>query len=94
MALRPIYIDERTGLAGFGPEDFYKIVEGYACARCFEEFACYTFKCPVCGLERDLERDIQETPTHWLPSPEEENIRSHNPSAWDEAHNWLAKKRR
>ena|SRR6266542_639434 len=71
MKYRPIYIDERTGLAGFGPEAFQMIVEGYKCAKCWEEFPCYTPVCTVCGLARDLDADIQDLPQHWRPDPTE-----------------------
>lgn len=71
MKYLPIYVDERTGLAAFSSEGFRMVVEGYKCAQCWEEFTMYTPKCPVCGCQRDLEKDLQELPRHWETAPDE-----------------------
>lgn len=63
--LKPIFYEEHTGRSGLGPADFEKVRAGYACARCLCEFTTYLPRCPVCGLERDLARDIEEAPPLW-----------------------------
>ena len=47
-------------------EDFDKVVQGYACSECLAEFVTYMLRCPVCGHERDLAHDIEQTPAMWL----------------------------
>ncbi len=60
-------LDETSGLAGISHFDMERIRMGYACANglCRATFAHYTFQCPVCGHERDLEEDIAATPAPW-----------------------------
>lgn len=55
-------------LWGLGPEDFHKVRLGYACPECLEDFnGVYTPVCPVCSHTRDIQRDLQATPDHFLP---------------------------
>lgn len=53
-------------LSSLLPDDFQKVVDGYACSNCLAEFWTYTFKCPLCGLQRNLQADIKATPQEWL----------------------------
>ncbi len=43
-------------------EDFEKVRLGYACAFCLAEYSMYTPVCVMCGNQRDVNRDIQQTP--------------------------------
>lgn len=55
---------------GLGPEDFRKVQQGYACPACLADFGgLYRVRCPVCTLERDVERDFFEEPNYWKPDP-------------------------
>lgn len=103
--IRPIYIDE-NGLAALGPEDFQKVVAGYGCPRCWEDYnGVYHVTCPVCSYTRDLAEDIKPTPRHWLPSPPDQDVvtvpddpfynadRGKIETAWDEVQAWNRKKR-
>lgn len=61
--LVPYYTDSATGKHTFdNPEDFEKVRLGYACAFCLAEFTHYMAVCPLCGNERDVSRDMGETP--------------------------------
>jgi hypothetical protein len=60
--LKPIFFDElgRPGeTTALDHADFCKVRDGYACSRCLCEYTTYLVKCPVCGHERDLARDLQ-----------------------------------
>lgn len=74
MAIIPTYtgIDPATGRVLFGltGKDFKKVTEGYGCPTCLEDFmGVYHAKCPVCGHQRDIAKDVMETPRWWLPDP-------------------------
>lgn len=61
--LVPEYSDAERGQHTFSnPEDFEKVRLGYACAFCLAEFNTYMPVCPLCGNQRDVARDIKETP--------------------------------
>lgn len=47
---------------GLAPDDFHRVMQGYACGRCLEPFECWTPKCPVCGNELRVE---EEAPPEW-----------------------------
>jgi hypothetical protein len=57
------YSDHETGRHTFANQaDFDKVRLGYACAFCLAEFTCYMAVCPLCHNDRDVARDMQETP--------------------------------
>lgn len=69
--LIPIFrTDPETGrkLAGLDEESFRKVAAGYACANadCLAEFRQYTIECPICGLVRDIHKDLVAPPEHWV----------------------------
>jgi hypothetical protein len=57
--LRPIFFDEHSSKSALGPEEFAKVRDGYACARCLAEYVTYLPTCPVCGHQRDLAADLE-----------------------------------
>jgi len=70
--LTPIYREEMPQGGqqfGLGERDFQRVMDGYACPNCLLTFERKTDVCPLCGHERDLERDVAPAPRHWLPSP-------------------------
>lgn len=75
MAIKPTYYEEdlftgemRWGLA---PDDFKKVVEGYGCPKCLEDFnGVFLLTCPVCKHTRIPERDFLPLPEHWKPGKE------------------------
>jgi len=74
--LTPVFIGEGPDgreLSGLDAESFRLVVEGYACAKCLALFDTYTITCPVCGLTRDLERDLLEAPSLWQEHIDERN---------------------
>jgi hypothetical protein len=68
MALKPVFKRWNPELKswhwGLMPEDFQKVMEGYACARCLEEFEFFVARCPVCG-EENFPATVPETPSEW-----------------------------
>lgn len=71
--LSPIFYEEMSGRSGLGPVDFAKVRDGYACAQCLCEYTTYLVRCPVCGWERDLARDLEAPPELWV-----DNLREHD----------------
>lgn len=72
MAIIPIYYETHpvTGktLWGLAPQDFYKVVNGYGCPECLEDYnGVFLPVCPLCNHASDLMRDVQETPDHFKP---------------------------
>lgn len=63
--LVPVFRDELTGMNGLARPDFDKVRAGYACADCLAEFTHYLPKCPICGLERDVAKDIAAPREDW-----------------------------
>lgn len=57
--LIPIFYDEHTMKSALGPDDFMKVRDGYACAKCLAEYVTYLPTCPVCGHQRDLAADLE-----------------------------------
>lgn len=59
----------RTGRllqAGLAPEDFERVRLGYACPECLTKFRVYLVRCPACGHQRDLGKDLQDhVPQEW-----------------------------
>jgi hypothetical protein len=54
--VKPLYskflFEEGHWQHGYLPEDFAKIVAGYACGQCGEDYnGLYLQRCPVCGFE-------------------------------------------
>ena len=67
--LRPVFrqydpVTDRS-MNGLAPDDFRKVLEGYACPDCLAEFYTYLPQCPVCGFKRDVALDIQQAPDYW-----------------------------
>jgi len=60
-------------LNGLTEPDFERVRAGYACAECLAVFDTYTVTCPVCGLARDLGRDIADAPSLWVQHINERN---------------------
>ena len=60
-------------LNGLTEADFERVRAGYACAECLAVFDTYTIACPVCGLRRDLQRDIADAPALWTQHINERN---------------------
>src|ERR1051325_4272284 len=60
--LVPVYSDDevpgRETRHALTPTDFQKVRDGVACPRCLADFGTYRPVCPVCGHERDIEKDI------------------------------------
>ena len=55
-------------------DDFNKVAYGYACSECLAEFQTYMAKCPVCGHERNVQKDIEAKPPQlWLDYLRERN---------------------
>jgi len=48
---------------GLLPDDFMKVLNGYACGRCLEEFEFWVAKCPVCGEVNEPRHS--ELPSEW-----------------------------
>jgi len=68
--LKPIFeehdpVTGRLLRAGLSAEDFERVRLGYACPECLVRFRTYLTRCPVCGHERDLGRDIVEAAEGW-----------------------------
>lgn len=63
--LVPVFTDEMTGMNGLARADFDKVRLGYACADCLAEFSTYRTVCPICGLERDVAKDIAAPREDW-----------------------------
>lgn len=60
--LKPIFYDEhgrQDEPTALSHTDFCKVRDGYACSRCLAEYTTYLVRCPVCGWERDISRDLQ-----------------------------------
>jgi hypothetical protein len=57
--LIPIFYEEHSSKSALGPDDFRKVVEGYACAKCLCEYTMYLVRCPACGHQRDLADDLE-----------------------------------
>ncbi len=57
--LTPLFFNEVTGQSALGPEDFQRVVEGYACAACLAKYKIYLVQCPLCGHCRDLASDLE-----------------------------------
>lgn len=57
--LIPIFYDEFTMKSALRPDDFAKVRDGYACARCLAEYVTYLPTCPVCSHQRDLAADLE-----------------------------------
>jgi hypothetical protein len=69
VALKPIFSrfdHERDHWQwGLGPEDFAKIMQGYACGRCLEDFnGIWRPFCPVCG-EETAAPEVMDAPSEW-----------------------------
>ena len=82
--LTPVFVGEGPDgreLSGLDPESFGLVVSGYACAKCLAYFDTYTITCPVCGLARDLERDLLEAPRLWQEHIDERNRDTPTPRA-------------
>jgi hypothetical protein len=73
MALKPIFSRFDHELDhwqwGLGPEDFKKVIEGYACGRCLEEFTVWVPVCPVCKEPNQAPR-VAPAPREWLQRTE------------------------
>ena len=73
--LIPVYsevLPDGTPLFGLTNEDLAKVQAGYACPHCLEDFrGKYLPKCPTCGHQRDIHRDIVDAPAHWRPDPDD-----------------------
>lgn len=71
--LTPVYSDHERGIHTFeNPLDFELVRLGYACANCLAYFDQYVAVCPACGNERDVAKDMAQTPTDWQAFYEEE----------------------
>lgn len=57
--LKPIFFDENSMKSALGPDDFAKVRDGYACAKCLAEYVTYLPTCPVCAHQRDLAADLE-----------------------------------
>jgi hypothetical protein len=57
--LIPIFYDEHSSKSALGREDFLKVRDGYACAKCLAEYVTYLPTCPVCGHQRDIAEDLE-----------------------------------
>lgn len=58
--LCPIFYNENGTGSALTDDDFQKVKEGYACALCLAEYVMYLARCPVCGHERDLAKDLAD----------------------------------
>lgn len=56
--LVPIFYDEHSASSALTTEDFGKVRDGYACAKCLAEYVTYLVRCPVCGAHRDVAADL------------------------------------
>lgn len=56
--LKPIFYDEWGRSSALTTEDFRKVRDGYACAKCLAEYVTYLVRCPVCGAQRNVEADL------------------------------------
>ena len=55
---------------GLGPDDYFKIENGYGCPSCLADFGgVYRIVCPVCHAERNVEADFFNEPDYWKPDP-------------------------
>jgi hypothetical protein len=66
--LVPIFskdLENGQRLNGLGPDDYQKVMEGYACPECLAEYVTYLVTCPVCRYQRDPTRDILDAPRIW-----------------------------
>lgn len=58
--LVPIFFSETGSGSALEREDFLKVRDGYACAKCLAEYVMYLATCPVCGHVRDLAKDLED----------------------------------
>lgn len=65
--------DPVTGrmLNGLGPEDYRRVLDGYACPDCLAKFYTYTAACPLCGWQRNIVNDVQNAPDYWVQHMED-----------------------
>ena len=68
MALKPIFSrfdwDLEEWVWGLSPTDFQKVVEGYACDRCLEEWELWVPVCPTCRKSTES-FTLGEAPREW-----------------------------
>lgn len=64
--LKPIFTDELRNEHTLMDEDFRKVRDGYACGLCLCEYVTYLPRCPVCGHERDIVKDLIPPKQHEL----------------------------
>ena len=101
--LKPVYIDEITGMKAYTWEDLALIQAGYACGQCGEVYGMYLQACPVPGCGFTMNDLIcVHPPREWQPSPPEEDERMvpasiddmiHTDTALGEVGRWLKKKK-
>jgi hypothetical protein len=56
--LKPVFFSEYSMESALYPDDFGKVRDGYACARCLCEYTTYLVTCPACGHQRDVAQDL------------------------------------
>jgi hypothetical protein len=101
--LKPVYIDEMTGLKGYTQDQLAMIQAGYACGECGEVYGMYSPSCPVKGCTFSVADIIMvDTPPEWRRSPAEEDYELtpasiddaiHTDTALGELGRWLKKKK-
>jgi DNA-directed RNA polymerase subunit RPC12/RpoP len=75
--MEPVYFGRTEAgepIASFSHDQFRRIIEGYACPRCWQEFNMILVKCPVCQLDLIKARDtmVQPLPEGWAPGPDDD----------------------
>ncbi len=70
--LIPVFTQEampgREAIAELRPEDFHKVVQGYACgnAECLADFGgIFRLECPVCHKATSMDNRVVEPPPIW-----------------------------
>lgn len=57
--LIPLFYEEHSMKSALLPDDFRKVRDGYACAKCLCEYTTYLITCPACAHQRDLAADLE-----------------------------------
>ena len=70
--MKPIYIDQDTGLVMLEDRHMEQLVAGYGCPNCLQGFDMIHLRCPVCqaDLSRPLDEYVKDAPREWLPGPD------------------------
>ena len=66
--LNPIYSARQPNgrhVHGLTPDDYDRVMSGYACGECCACFNTYMDVCPVCGFNREIAAQTQADPDQW-----------------------------